>query len=118
QLQLNVNDVSVRSASGAGLMIVGDDGFQTDPITSKTISDKPPQGLANPLPGHGGEIAGFFFKALCWLDFKVSGIQRLEEVGENEVHCKPAMGSTSASFPPCGDLRGPEGKRSLKMSRR
>lgn len=48
------------------------------------------RGLANPLPGHGGEIAGFF-KALCWLDIKVTGIQGFEEVGENEVHTKQRL---------------------------
>lgn len=55
------------------------------------------QGLANPLPGHGGEIAGFF-KALRWLDFKVTGIQGLEEVGENEVHHKQRLQGVHLSF--------------------
>lgn len=58
------------------------------------------QGLANPLPGHGGEIAVFFFffKALCWLDFKVTGIQGLEKVG-GKMRCtasKACEGFTSA----------------------
>lgn len=43
-----MNDVSARSASGAGLMIVGDDDFQTDLITSKNVLDMPPQVHTSP----------------------------------------------------------------------
>lgn len=47
---------------------------KNDPLSSYPIL----QGFANPVPGHGGEIAGFS-KPVSGQDFKVTAIQDLRK---------------------------------------